>query len=739
MISVILCPAAKWHSLNVTSLRTIVQLLTLALLLCACGGPELSTGGPGQAPADPMVTRDGASLTSIQVVPGDQSLPVGLLYQYRALGTYSDGYVEDLTNVVAWSSTNAGVATLSNLAGTRGRLRCQGPGTATVRARLNGLLGTASLTVSSARAIFIRVESGPSDPLPVGLTRQFLAIGVYDDGSEHDVTLTANWGSSNTTLATVSNQANKGLATALSPGALQVRARLDSLLGAAPLQVVRAVLVSIQVSPTEPTLPDGVVRPFTATGHYSDGSTVDLTSSSIWTSSLPGKVRVSNTRPTKGLVTARSPGQSTIRASVGSINGSTLVTVTSELAMELISVSSSGQQQNASSPSGYPPALSHDGQKVAFSSNATNLAAVSPGTTNVFLRDRQAGTTILVSQDTDGTPGDNNSWDVTISGDGDRVVFQSWARFAENATSFDRDVYVRDLSSGTTRLVARLHDGVPFDSPSWNAVISADGSTVALNGAPHWNGPFNHYDDLFFRLLDVPATLVLLNPALQEPLGLPFVESLSSDGQIVALTYRDNDLVLIPAPNIQHVYTHDNRTGIFTLIDVGPTGLAGNDWSGNDAVSLSGDGRYVAFQSASDNLVVPDSNGRRGDVFLRDTQTNTTRLVNTTIQGLQADLGGSEPRISADGRYVVFTSNATNLHGPAGFSRVFVKDMLTGRCVAVSRPASGTGWPDGDSSECSISGDGTTIGFASIASNLVPGDGNGAEDLFVVTNPLYGD
>ncbi|WP_370947576.1 TolB family protein [Amycolatopsis sp. cg5] len=150
----------------------------------------------------------------------------------------------------------------------------------------------------------------------------------------------------------------------------------------------------------------------------------------------------------------------------------------------------------------------------------------------------------------------------------------------------------------------------------------------------------------------------------------------------------------------------------------------------SDNAYVSGDGRFVAFQSFASNLVPGDTNNA-SDIFVRDRQLGTLTRVNVTARGEQADAGGYEPSISADGRFVAFTSNARNLvpGRTAEGLDVYVKDLRTGKLTVASRTPEGV-WADNVSYLAQIAADGRSVVFFSVGSNLVPGDVNGAPDVF---------
>jgi len=153
-----------------------------------------------------------------------------------------------------------------------------------------------------------------------------------------------------------------------------------------------------------------------------------------------------------------------------------------------------------------------------------------------------------------------------------------------------------------------------------------------------------------------------------------------------------------------------------------------------DTPSISADGRWVAFASAADNLVPGDTNDFP-DIFVRDRVTGVTKRVSVTDAALQADGASSSPVISADGRWVAFTSYAANLslgdlNFPTGGADVFLHDMVTGHTVRVSTSALGLS-TNGESDFPTISADGRYVGFDSTATDIVPGDTNKHGDVFV--------
>ena len=159
--------------------------------------------------------------------------------------------------------------------------------------------------------------------------------------------------------------------------------------------------------------------------------------------------------------------------------------------------------------------------------------------------------------------------------------------------------------------------------------------------------------------------------------------------------------------------------------------LAGNGTSNSPDVTIGG--RYVVFSSTSTNLVPNDFNSR-ADVFIRDTVLNKTRLVSKGRSGTQSNGNSTEPVVSDDGKIVVFTSTASNLVAgdTNGKADVFRADLGTGVITRVSTSQSGV-QATGDSKRPAISGDGKLVAFVSNARNLVAGDTNSLQDVFVRT------
>jgi Tol biopolymer transport system component len=206
--------------------------------------------------------------------------------------------------------------------------------------------------------------------------------------------------------------------------------------------------------------------------------------------------------------------------------------------------------------------------------------------------------------------------------------------------------------------------------------------------------------------------------------------TLSADGRMVAFTSIATNLVPRDTNQTFDVFVHDRRTGVTTRASVGPGGAQANGI--NREAALSADGRFVAFVSEATNLVPGDTNGQ-ADVFVRDLGAGTTRRVSVGPGGRQGNGSSEQPALSADGRFVSFASGATNL--VSGDTNreidVFVRDLQARTNRRVSVGPRGTQAEGGVSYFPTISADGRVVAFISHATNLVPGDTNGLEDVFV--------
>jgi Tol biopolymer transport system component len=404
-----------------------------------------------------------------------------------------------------------------------------------------------------------------------------------------------------------------------------------------------------------------------------------------------------------------------------------------------VSVSSTGLQSNG--PSLGPGAIAASGQFVAFTGNASNLVA---GDTNnaadAFVHDRASGMTERVSVSTAGLGGNQSCGDPRVSADGARVAFiGSASNLVSGDTNGADDIFLRDRVAGTTTRVSVSSAGAQASGASGYVALSADGNWVAFASAASNLTPSdtNAASDVFVH--DVPTattTRVSVATGGVQSNGSSNLPALSADGRYVVFTSLATNLAAGDTNGVRDVFVHDRVAATTVLVSVDSSGALANGASGvgiqGPATSL--DGRVVAFSSSATNLVASDTNALT-DVFVHDLISGATSRVSVDSAGFQGNGESYFPSLSADGRYVVFSSNASNLVAADtnGNHDVFLHDRASGATSRVS--VASTGFQAvGNSSPTlppSISADGRSIGFDSGAANLVTGDTNGAWDVFV--------
>jgi len=328
------------------------------------------------------------------------------------------------------------------------------------------------------------------------------------------------------------------------------------------------------------------------------------------------------------------------------------------------------------------PSISANGRYVVFQSAAGNLI---PGDTNgqtdVFLRDRQTGTTTRVS--VSGTGAQANAWAIrpALSASGRQVAFISWASNLVPGGTHDQSVFLRDLDANTTERIDVSSAGTPGVGGANVAAVSGDGRFV-----------------LFWSL---------------------------AENLVPGDTNRTDD-----------VFLRDRATGTTERVNLSSTGAQANHFS--YPVAMTPDARYVVFRSYASNLVPGDTNNQ-GDEFVRDRLLGTTERINLSNEEGQAnggffneDFGNYQGQISNNGRYVLFMSSASNLV-PGDTNQkpdVFLRDRTAGTTTRISLAGNGSQAND-RSDTAKISPDGKYVVFTSAATNLVPGDTNAVWDVFI--------
>jgi hypothetical protein len=395
------------------------------------------------------------------------------------------------------------------------------------------------------------------------------------------------------------------------------------------------------------------------------------------------------------------------------------------------SVSSTGQVGSANSTDAV---IALDGRYVAFTSHAPNLVVGDTNTVmDVFVHDRQTGTTTRVSVTTAGIEGNGTSQLPSISRTGQYVAFISSANnLVPGDTNAQPDVFVRDQIAGTTFRVSIGTGGTQGNGACSRASMAADGRWVAFDSTSSnlVLGDTNGVSDVFVHDLWTGTTLrmsvdsneVQGNGASTEP-------SISRDGAFVSFTTAAWNLAPGDTNGVQDVVLRDVNAGTTVGVSADPNWVIGNGPSFKSAISANG--RYVVFESYATNLVLGDTNGR-GDVFFFDRFVLGLNRISVSSSGSQGNDHSQEPSISDFGRYVTFQSLASNLvGGDTNFMMdVFLRDLLAATTERMSVSTSGT-QGNGNSAGGSVTTSGGVVAFSSQANNLVAKDPNGIWDVFI--------
>lgn len=274
------------------------------------------TGVMGGSPVTNVSINCSAILVSITVTANNESLPTTITEPFTAIGHYADSSTADITNQVTWDTSDHAIATISNT----GLATGVSAGTVQVNALLNGIFGSAQLTVTDAVLTAVAVSPTHTN-LPVGINLHYGASGIFSDGSNVDITNQVVWNTSDHNIATIDST---GQATGIAIGTTQVSATLGSITGTTNVTITDATLLTIAVTPDNGNLPMRIHSQYTAIGTFSDASTMDITDQVTWSTTNPNVVTINST----GLATGVTPGTTQVNASLKSVTGNTSVTVT---------------------------------------------------------------------------------------------------------------------------------------------------------------------------------------------------------------------------------------------------------------------------------------------------------------------------------------------------------------------------------------------------------------------------
>ncbi len=461
-----LTASVAWNSSNV-SVATIDRGLARSL----ARGSATIRAESGNISGSRTLTVTTATLVSIQVTPVNPDVALGTTKQFTATGIFSDDTAQDLTQQVTWNSSAGSVASISNATGSRGLATPSGVGSATVSATLDGVTGSTNLTVTSATLVSIQVT--PTNPsIPKGTAQPFTATGIYSDHSTQDLTTQALWSSSNTSVAGISNE---GLATSLAAGSTVISAALGNVSGTTTLAVTAATLVSVEVSPTEPSIPRGTAQQFVATGIYSDRSTQDLTTQVVWSSSNVSVADISNAADSNGFASALTAGSTVIHAALGNMSGTTTLDVTAAVLTSIqvdpidTAIPMEVSQQFTATGIYSDDTMQDLTQQVTWSSSAEGVAVVSNASSSRGLATPAGAGTSIISATLNGLTGSTN---LEVS--------------SATLQSISLDPLNSRIAMGTTQqftATGNYSDGSTYDLTDFVTWSSSSGSVASVSNA----------------------------------------------------------------------------------------------------------------------------------------------------------------------------------------------------------------------------------------------------------------
>lgn len=384
------------------------------------------------------------------------------------------------------------------------------------------------------------------------------------------------------------------------------------------------------------------------------------------------------------------------------------------------------------------PSVSANGRYVVFSSRATNLVPGDPNhASHVYIRDLRKQTTTMVDVSESGSVANADGVGASVSGGGRFVAFTSDAtNLVPGVADGQLNVYVRDMVRHTTRLVSVPRTGLEGNGPSFRAYISESGRYITFTSgasdlAP---GTASGVWNVFIRDLTRDTTALVSAGTDDTAANAPSMGSaVSADGRLVAFTSLASNLVAGTTRGVPEVYVRDMRRGITEIVSTAPDGAFAN--GNNQGWSLSSDGRFVVFSSTASNLVPGTSTGGFSHIYVRDLASNAVVLADVANNGSPADASAfALTAVSATGRYVVFSSDASDIvPGVSGWN-VYLRDLTSHETELISAAQAGgggNGQSAVDAVGSAVSSDGCVIGFTSAASDLTADAHGDFEAAFV--------
>lgn len=443
------------------------------------------------------------TLLSIDISPLTPTIAYPNTQQFIATGHYSDSSTQNITNSVTWSSSFPSIATISNTFGSIGLASSVFHGTTTITATLGAIHNNTTITITNTLQSISITPANPSVAYPN--TQQFTATANYNDGYTQDITNSVIWSSGSTSIATIDGY---GLATTLLHGTSVITATSGIISGNTNLFVTRT-LQNIIVTPITPSVVYPNTQQFTATGHYNDGTTLDITSAVTWGSDTPSSATINSS----GLAATIHSGTATISATSGIIDGYTLLTITDVLTSiaitpvnpNLFSLTTEQFTAIGTYNDGYTQNIS---SVVNWNSSSTGVAtidayglatSITTGTTNItatlgLITSNTSTLNILTwVQQTSGTSNNINAVygfsSNNIYAVGDSGTILHWDGYNWNAqTSGTTDNFIGVTGSDSGHVYAWVNNSVPFyythnSGTTWTpATTKAFGTLTGIEG-----------------------------------------------------------------------------------------------------------------------------------------------------------------------------------------------------------------------------------------------------------------
>ena len=619
-----LTATALWSSSN-PALASVSNAAGFEGLAAALGtGAVTVTAAMGSIQGSTTLNVTPATLVSIAVTPANLSIADGTSQQFTATGTYTDSTTQNLSTLVLWSSSNTGVAAVSNAAGSNGFATALGQGAATIGAALGSVSGSVALNVTPATLVSLTVIPANAGT-PKGAVQQFTVTGIYTDNSTQDLTSAVSWSSSDPSVVAISNAAGtNGLAATLATGPVTITASQGTVNGSTGFTVTPATLVSIALIPATPSIADGTTQQFAATGTYTDGTTQPLTQTATWNSSDSTVATVSNAPGTNGLASSAGQGTATITAAVGTIAGSTLLTVTPATLVSIAvtpvtpSITSRSNEQFAATGSYTDGSMQNLTATVTWSSSNPAVATVSnaAGSSGLAAAAAVGTTSISAALGAIGSPS------VTLT-----VTAAPEYAYVANQNDNTLSEFAVGAGGGLTLLgtvaTGNVPNAVVIDptgryvyAANWNDgtlseyLVGSDGTLTNIGTAAAGSEPASITTDTTGQYVYV-ANLAS-NTVSQYAIGAGGV--LTSLGDIAA---AGSPISITADPTGHYVYVADETGNAVSEYAIGAGGLLsslGTVPSGNDPQSVTVDpsGRYAYVANWNDATVSAYSIGSDG-------------------------------------------------------------------------------------------------------------------------------